>query len=345
MSFPYDTPSSVIKSAPRYFWLLFFIFTVSAGVLFLDHFRTYVSRVTILVIHKNEKTAASADQVVKNIMEIPKTLSFYERLLKQFPEVKDPWVGLSGAERESLWMERVSVERVDTSGLFRLSIDADNPSDASLLVKKSAANLFQSVGRYYDIRTDIDIRTVDAPVASVRFSHPFGWFLSSLSAGFVLAAIVSSVFTVFSRNMDRFRRYGTALPERKEVFEGDLAVEAKPDQFTESFPEAEPIALVSEISAESSSKKPEPETVSVEPSFSSSNLPFLEEGVSLEEHLFGSGVSSVEPESNVSDPASESVAVKESVPAVEDVEEKRSSVEPTPEELKRRLNQLLRGEM
>ncbi len=345
MSFPYDTPSSVIKSAPRYFWLLFFIFTISAGVLFLDHFRTYASRVTILVIHKNEKTAASADQVVENIMEIPRTLYFYDRLLRQYPEVKDPWIGLSGAERESLWMERVSVERVDTSGLFRLSVDADSASDASLLVKKSAANLFQSVGRYYDIRTDIDIRTIDAPVASIRFSHPFGWFLSSLSAGFILAALVSSVFTVFSRNMDRFRRYGTALPTFKKVPDEDSVVdEVKSDQRIESFPKTESIATVSEIPMEAAGEKPEPITVSSEPSFSS-NLPFLEDGVSLEEHLFGASVSSMEPETeelNVSDPTSESAATKESLPVAE---EKRASVEPTPEELKRRLNQLLKGEM
>ena len=74
-------------------------------------------------------------------------------------------------------------------------------------------------------------------------------------------------------------------------------------------------------------------------------MPFLEEGVSLEEHLFGHVVSDEEKkkidEKNVT--AGIEVEKNETIETI--TKEVKHHPEPTAEELKQRLNQLLKGDM
>lgn len=369
--------SIILQNTPRYFWLLFFIFSITAGLLFFDRFRTYSSEVTVIVMHRNDRTAAAADQVVNNIAALPRTLSFYDQLLKRFPEVNDPWSGMSDDERKTLWSERISVDRVDRSGLIRLKVDADTATDASLLAEKSTTNLFQIVGRYYDIRTEFDIRTVDEPIGHVEFSNPAAWFFSSLVSGLALTLIVSSFITLFSRGMDRARENMFSPREKSDTFSfpdesvstetsvvtDDSVMESKPDtdkkseqtskddyDFSRDLEDVEMIHPSQrvypqeDVANEQSFVSPEESRQSVKPAASSSNLPFLEDGVSLEEHLLGV-MNTLDSEKETADRDENAPEKTEENPSI-DVESKKSiTAEPTPEELKRRLNQLLKGDM
>lgn len=324
MLLPENKAFDFLRNMSRYFWLLLVIFTLTAGVLFLDHFRTYTSQVTILVVHKNEKTAASADQVVNNIVELPKTLAFYNRLLKQFPEVRDPWMGMNDATRLALWNERVSVARIDKSGLIQLQINANSASDASLLAEKSAFNLFQIIGQYYDIRTEIDIRTVEPSITRVEITHPFGWFLASVSLGFIVSVIVSSGILMLSQMRGRAGTEGFSL-SKKEPVKSVLM----PVTFNAAPPE----------------KTPARESVTY--AKPSTNLPFLDEGMSLEDHLFGfqDTLPADHTENAQTDIAVVSQPTVSELPVKADTQEPVIHSEPTAEELKRRLNQLLKGGM
>ena len=331
----------------------------------------------MIVMHRNDRTAAAADQVVNNIAALPRTLSFYDQLLKRFPEVNDPWSGMSDDERKTLWSERISVDRVDRSGLIRLKVDADTATDASLLAEKSTTNLFQIVGRYYDIRTEFDIRTVDEPIGHVEFSNPAAWFFSSLVSGLALTLIVSSFITLFSRGMDRARENMFSPREKSDTFSfpdesvstetsvvtDDSVMESKPDtdkkseqtskddyDFSRDLEDVEMIHPSQrvypqeDVANEQSFVSPEESRQSVKPAASSSNLPFLEDGVSLEEHLLGV-MNTLDSEKETADRDENAPEKTEENPSI-DVESKKSiTAEPTPEELKRRLNQLLKGDM
>lgn len=350
-------PFDFFHTMPRYFWLLFIVFGITSGVLLVDRFRTSYSQVTVLVIHKNEKTAASADQVVDNIAEIPKMLSFYDRLLRRFPEIRDPWTGMSDDARQEAWADHIMVDRVDYSGLIRLEINADTASDASSLAEKVSTNLFETIGRYYDIRNEIDIRTVDGPTMRTQLRAPFGWFLSSVVSGFVLAMAVSGGIASIAVAVGRLRERRGAdrspkLALEKVSFPLDGGENAPKPSGSSLYQEHRFVQQMTSLSGKSAMAQPPVEPVKdeldpfVDTEIKSApeksvlvaprNLPFLEEGVSLEEHLFGSGQSvPSEPATEVSDVSDAPVeAAKEDVVA-----------EPTEDELKRRLNQLLRGEM
>jgi hypothetical protein len=332
MSSSHTTPFDFLKNMPRYFWLLLAVFTVTAGILLMDHFRTYVSRVTIIVVQKNEKTAALADQTVDNIAELPKMLAFYNRLLKRFPEINDPWIGLSDDARRALWSQRVISERVDYSGLIRMQIEADTASDASLLSEKAMINLFETVGQYYNIRTEIDVRTVEPSITSVEIHNPFGWFLSSVSVGFVASVVVSSLIGVFSQGMMGRVRISAPFASGNSGKQEKVKTVLLPVTFDDV------------LSAE---QTPLHEKLKTPIKTSVPNLPFLEEGISLEDHLFGFQGTPI-------DAPTEDISVHEfiiseapttNLPGGDESQKSTPLGEPTPEELKRRLNQLLNGDM
>lgn len=327
MSLPNNNPFEFMKKMPQYFWLLLCIFTVTFGIIFLDHFRTYSSQVTILVVHKNEKTAASSDQVVENIAQLPKTLAFYNRLLKQSPEVQDPWSGMSNDERSTLWKEHVSVSRIDASGIIQLTINANTATDATLLAEKSSANLFQLVGQYYDIRTDVDIRSVGPALTYTDFSQWFGWFLASVSAGFVAAFSISFGLKYVSQYKNIFEKLVTRKVENP-----------KKETLKQSFlsDDSGVVVLGSVIPSEIPQ---EDATIKVP---SENNLPFLEEGISLEEHLFGVASNKKESEEIIS---KDDVVLEKNNEIEIDKKDAKHHPEPTAEELKQRLNQLLKGDM
>jgi len=349
MPLPRKQAFDFLWNMPRYFWLLMIILTLTFGVFFTGHFRTYSSQVTILIVQKNEKTSASADQVVRTIAEFPKTLSFYNSLLKQFPEVKDPWIGMGDNERKNLWAQRVSVERVDESGLIRLQVNADTASDASLLAEKSATVLFSMIGRYYNIRTELDIRTIDPSITHAEIHSPFGWLLTSVSASFVVSSILSSMILVVSKRVRNIRRtlfisqsQSTNVPLTPVVFD-NTPQETTPlyRNFAPQFPNQ----FLTPI-----------QTPPAPTSTQTHQLPFLEEGVSLEDHLFGvQNSATAHPLEQVMQPIDahseqEQETTKEMMPTVEAQSEIVSTpsviaTEPTQEELKRRLNQLLKGDM
>jgi hypothetical protein len=361
------------KELPPHFRSLFVVFFLLFLVLFMDHFRVYHSRVTLLVIHKNEKTAAAADQVVETVAQLPQTLSFYEQLLSRYPEVSDPWKGYSAEDREALWREHVFATRTEHSNLVNVELVADSADDAASLARKVAAGVFQAVGRYYNVQTEIDVRLVNGPVTYASLDRPFGWFFLSLGLGILTGFGVAS-------GVQRFGRMVPTLLGRRQEVSAKIQQMMKPEErdyiaaqhhiappATTSSPQLSkqkpeevhhvemPHASVSRLAftlpaspvfeAPASSVEPQrpraekvikttkPAVVSGgAKSGAPANLPFLEDGVSLEQYLFSGQAAAGDAQEKKDEVALET-------------EETKEHREPTDEELKRRLNQLLRGEL
>jgi hypothetical protein len=348
----------------------------------LSHFRVYSTQTTLLVVQKSEKTKEGYDQVIDNIAQLPGTLAFYDRLLQQFPEVKDPWASLSSEKRRSAWAQEVEAHRLAQSGMISLSIDANTAFDAKNLATRVNQNLFGMIGQYYNVRTEIDVRAVDAVITTVRVQNPFGWFLASVSAGFVASSVVSSILmairtTRLTLPAMHFGKKERALHEdlqplvpvtfattletlpQEETYEREgvtqetapehISVSAKTnedDAMEFAWQQAQLIPMGKSWTTETVApeKQPvEPKRATM-PTTSASqeeaqdalssvqNLPFLEEGMSLEEHLFGQ-------QAKVNFAKNEIEILAENTKKM-DTQKK----EPTPEELKQRLNQLLHGD-
>jgi hypothetical protein len=272
--------SRVPEALPRHFWVFFAVFAVVTGALLTGRFRSYTADATILVTYKDVKTAAAADQTIETIARLHETNVFRARWNEETS------AGAAVGERG------IRLKRVDGSGMIRLAVSAESEDAAAAAIKHALVSLFQTVGRYYDIRTEVDVRTVSEP-ATKAVTNVWGWLASSALSAAAIALTVATFLEVSAK-----RR--------------------KTDALLEAMPEAEkPEAREETVARETNAL----------PASTTPNLPFLEDGVTLEEYVFGKDASSTVPEATIV--AKETTTV---------------ATEPTPEELKRRLNQLLKGE-
>ena len=284
-----------------YFFILALILSATFCFLFLGNFKSYKSQVTILFIPKNEKIAIQSEQIAQNLMELPRNLSFYEKLLADNESIKDEFVNCTKDKRKKMWNKKLEINREKNSGIIEIGIADDNQFKSEKIAGQTAFTLFNTASRYYDIKNEIDLRIVDGPIASLKIKNwPWLIFLSVL-AGTFLSYLITSVFSkvenFFSKaksgiNLTKpyrqdFSSWTTALRRKSRIKKGN-----KPEKKPESAPSAK------------KSQAP-------------SNLPI----------------------------ANEPDTILEKVKNNKSVNKIISAEEPSEEELKKRLNQLLRGEL
>lgn len=171
------------------------ILSVTFFLLLVDACKTYTSNMTILVSAKSEFALQQHEQIMENIIELPRTLSFYDSMLKYNPDVRDVAEGQNQDKRKAIWNKMLSIERDDrNSSVIKISITAKQESDADQLVQKTARLLLDTTGIYYNVKDDIDLRIIDGPVSSAGI---VGWYWMlpfSLALGFFVALFLENIF-------------------------------------------------------------------------------------------------------------------------------------------------------
>lgn len=328
----------------RSFAVTLFFVTLAALLFWLDSFRAYESEVRVLVIGKSPNVAA--DQVVENFAELSKNLSFYDRVLEGSDLIDDDFQGYSQDKRKELWNETVSVKRSDKSGVLIITARQDRAEKAKLLSEETTKALFAVASFYYNIKTDIDMRVVDESITKTVLRDPLQYVLVSFSSALGITVFFFGILSVVP----------LLFGERKVAVEPSFEVGAAvPFIDPRKFVPARPTNLAFESSHEAqesreavvvpdkSQEVSRPEVVSDErllPGMDVENLPFQFEETYEEELPQGMLREEEEvPESEVMDIFPEAVVseevAKEEVPAKHE--------EPTVEEYKRRLNELLSG--
>lgn len=163
------------------------VLSISFFLIFISISKTYTSSMTIFVNAKSEIAAQQGEQIIGNIVEFPKTLALYDRLLKYNSDVKDLTVGKSSLERKEFWNSLLSVKKVGkNSSLIKISITTIQQNDAEQLAQKTVETLVHFTGFYYNIKNDVDLRIIDGPITH---SNITGWYWivpSSLILGFLI---------------------------------------------------------------------------------------------------------------------------------------------------------------
>lgn len=151
--------------------------------------KTYDAEVRILVLPKNAATAENANQIIKNAREIPQSLSFYDKLIANYPEITDGSAGRSGEKRLDFWNSKIKLSQIGTSGV--LKIDSFDPvqSQAELISVKVASDLSMVLSKYYNAETDLAVRFIDGPIVY----QVSGANLSRLIAFSVLVGILFGI--------------------------------------------------------------------------------------------------------------------------------------------------------
>lgn len=164
------------------------VFVTFAALLFwLDSFRAYEAEVSVLVIGKSPTVAS--DQVIENFAELSKSLSFYERVLSGSDLIDDNFEGYSQDKRKELWNETVSVTRSDKSGVLIVRAKQERAEQAKLLAEETTKTLFAVASFYYNIKTDIDMRIVDEPIVRTVLDHPVRYALTSFGSALALTVL------------------------------------------------------------------------------------------------------------------------------------------------------------
>ena len=338
-----------------------FIFSITTFLILSDASKIYKSEMAFLIVPKNEIFAQQTEHVVENISQFPKLLSFYDSLIKFNPQLKDEFLGEKSSERKKLWNKKIETSRsANGKGtILTMSILSKNKTDAEIISKKSSENLFRMASSFYNIKKDLDIRLIEGPIISITFKNlPWIIFISvvigmvtSLALNLFLDFLEKVVFSKkinlplspLSNLKNKFKQKKPIITETEK--DGtDLNCYNIPYDSPYEFKELEEDKIqiknnLEEEFAQEDNSKP----------FNASNYPnFPEIPKSYTKEASAPDNLPIAEIPNIFElPKNKESAEEKPVPGSE---EKSNSIamkmhEPTKEELKERLNKLLRGDI
>lgn len=316
-----------------YFFVIAIIISAVLFLLLLDNFKKYQSEISILVIPKSEKAAADSEHIVENLKILPTTLSFYEKLIRDNDNLKDNFTNLSGKQKKKMWNDDLKVKREEKSSVITITIIKDDPEEARLISKAATANLLNIAGFYYDIKRDIDIRIIEGPIIHSFFNNWFLIILSSIVAGMIVSFLINFVFYLSSSYLKKKRR------EAKLRFKDTISEKSSriKEESRKSFEEKIVPEKSISVSKKTEGKKDIQHPISQVSSKKASapeNLPFVDEEYFRNNIIRANGSNAPK-------------TMLEETPSKQKEEKKEAELqrEPTQEEFKKRLNQLLRGDL
>lgn len=329
MSFPSLTTFSLFRTAwQRSFFVTLFFVTIAALLFWLDTFHAYQAEVRVLVIGKTP--AVATDQAVENIAELSKNLSFYERVLEGNDLIDDDFEGYSKDERKALWNQTVQVTQSGKSGVLSVVAKQDTPEKAKRLSEETVKTLFAVSALYYNIKTDIDLRVIDEPIVKTVIDRPVRYILTSFGSAlgvtlafFALLSVVPGFFGKREASVAPEFPIGAAVP----FIDPQKFIPARPTSL--SFESTHGEQVKTESSKSTTSER-------MLPGMDTTELPFQFEDSYPEEKEEEAGLTDLPVTGGVI--GGGAMAMEETV---EEVPVPKG--EPTPEEYKRRLNELLAG--
>lgn len=328
-------------------------------LLLIDSAKTYRSEISIMINAKSDVAAKQQLQIVSNIMEFPKTLSFYDRMLAINPDMRDVTAGQSKQQRKETWNEMLTVERASfDASVIKVAITTSREADSVQLANKTVRTLFDTSAFYYNVKKDVDLRIIDGPITRVQVSNLLGLFLLSIFLGFAVSGLLQRLsaswrifgskkislkkpdfsklnsFFDFKKNPTRpieqeleslSNLYQDEQAEAPFVFEQEIQKEAAEKlNINEKFQEIKKITK--KLEPGKYPNFPEMPATHTQSSSAPDNLPIADDSYFAQ---YSKPTEIIQ---------SETLPIKDEI-AID------TAKEPTPEELKKRLNELLRGKI
>ncbi len=307
-------------SFKRAFAVAFVFATLSSSLFWLDFFRGSRGEMTVLFISKTEE---SAGELAENAAELTGMLSFYERVLEDDDLINDSFVGYSPDERKTLWNKVISVKREGKSGVLTLRVVEDTPEKAKRLIRQVTQTLFTTMSFYYNIKTEADMRVIDGPFVSYALTSPILYVTASVLTGLFVTLVfffgLSMAPKFFVGRKKKFTQIDVS--HLAKFIEGETVPWIDPRKFMPVKPSA--------LSFENTSKEKSPQYIAHAPA--PANLPVAPAEI---------GVASGEGEESATMFLENGIVSSDQNPDSVPGDEYS---EPTSEEYKRRLNELLSG--
>lgn len=285
----------------KIFWFFFAIIFAVVFAFFLASSREYSSETAVLFSPKNTTSAINMEGTMGNAEEFAKTLH--------------------------LEKNGVTFERIGHSQMIGVSARDASASKAKELSHQSAISLISVMSRYYNIKTELDMRIIDWSETTIPSAKNIFY---DLLAGIILSLILSlAIFNIYDfvssprisivRKMPTFSLAGLSK-NMNDFSKGKKKAEEKPEAYSARQPEGEKEKNIITPAPTFARKSAAPE-----------NLPFAPEEI-VEQKLYPNGNGEKQPKETKNGPPAEKPK--------EDIFR-----EATPEEVKERLNKLLSGKM
>lgn len=321
--------NAIQRRSSLYFAVLALIISGVSFLLLLESHKKYVSEISIIFIPKSEIAAQDAERIIGNMEILPTKMFFYDRMAMYDKDIESKISNFT----------EIGSEREENSSIVKLSVIAKDRSDSTALAKTAAKTLFNVMGFYYDIKKDADFRIVEDPTAKVSVTDWTSMAVSSLLIGIFSLFAINFIFQNISSYSGSLKR---KAKKATNFFEVSRRIKAKPEitKEDEIYQIKAKSPSVPAVPAPLEKKSPAPENLPTVPG----KLTFVDEDYFRNNIIKGTRVGPEKTEKP-------EVAASKTEPSVfaevagGNKETADFHREPTQEELKKRLNQLLRGEL
>lgn len=294
----------------------------------LNQGRFFEGETDIIVLAKSEGANRTLNQIMANVKNVPLSLSFYDKLVERYPELMDQAAEKTDFARRNAWQNKIALMQKGESGIIAVIAKDEDRSQAELFSQRTAEDVAVIMGRYYDTNKDVEIHVVDGPIVSEKTrTLSAGMIISSLLIALIFAFISGALMIIFKKFTGNLSQKFSKTPfPEKNTF--DLDHSEKP-MVSHEFPllEEMPFAIneKKEIEKiENTDKKAE----------APANLPIVDGGI------FSEVISQEHQAEAIRKEEALLGSEKEEVSVASLDQHKR---EATPEEIRERLNKLLRG--
>ncbi|MCX6764075.1 MAG: hypothetical protein NTZ97_05115 [Candidatus Moranbacteria bacterium] len=279
----------------------------------------YQTEYELLFIPKNTAISENFDAIVAGAEIIPQNLSFRDWILET-NGLENENEALPVRKQKNLWESGLNFNRLGKSAILKISAFGKNPMETEFLGTMVTRGLVDSLGHYYNLRSELAVRIIDGPVTFERSAGLNFWeIISGIIIG-ILAAFLTFIISkivVQDKISIRLKPLGTFMPKFElPKFEMAKKPEVKKEPVKEE--KFNPFLL------------PDYQKRASAPV----NLPTVDDFINKQiEKVIENGIIKTEmPE--------ESLEI-----SIEKMNKERNfSREATPEEVKERLNKLLRGD-
>lgn len=189
-------PNMLANLFRQSFWAVFVPLLLAAGLFWMDELRGYQGEMSLLVLPKADLAQGAAANLAALARETSFATLVYEAV---GAGIENPLIGRTPAERRAIWKEAVTVRVVGTSDVIRIASLGDDQDDALALAETVAAELVRTASRYYNQKTDLDIRIVADPVAIPSLSAWPRFAMYSIGTAFFFTLLFFTVYGLIER--------------------------------------------------------------------------------------------------------------------------------------------------
>lgn len=153
-----------------YYWVTFLALSIASGLFLLDLFRGTLTETTMIILPKTEMAVVAPG----NATTLFASSSFEQR-------VRSVWEEKYGKEANLLsWQASSSLTLVPGSSTLLLTVPSETRSQGEVLSRLMLKTLTDSLSHWYNMATEIDFRIIDGPQASQRVTSWSLFVFSSL---------------------------------------------------------------------------------------------------------------------------------------------------------------------